>query len=61
MASSPYLQGDRTARRATATLRWYAGGHANYVADSGHHLTVQMPSGVPKHGYNKDETKERGY
>ena len=39
----------------------YVGGHANYVADLGHHLTVQMPSGVPEHRHDKDETKERGY
>ena len=31
------------------------------TSDSGHHLTVQMPSGVPEHGHDKDETKERGY
>jgi len=30
-------------------------------ADSRHHLAVQVPSGVPEHGYDDDETKECGY
>jgi hypothetical protein len=30
-------------------------------ADSRHHLAVQVPSSVPEHGHDEDETKECGY
>jgi hypothetical protein len=30
-------------------------------ADSRHHLAVKVPSGVPEHGNDDNETKERGY
>jgi hypothetical protein len=29
--------------------------------NSRHHLAVQVPSGVPEHGHDDDETKECGY
>jgi hypothetical protein len=34
---------------------------AKLHADSRHDLAVQVPSGVPEHGDDEDETKECGY